>query len=158
MPSKTHGHSCGRKLTRAYKAWSNMNRRCRDDERSRDRGSVGIGVCERWRGPDGFAHFLEDMGEPGDGLVLDRRDVSKGYDPGNCRWATKKEQLRKTRSSRMITHKGRTMCLSAWAEEIGITKTGMWKRFSNGWTIERALETPVQVQQEGDAPWRSHRN
>jgi hypothetical protein len=56
-------------------------------------GDRGITVCERWRGPDGFANFMADMGTRPPGLTLDRRDADLGYEPSNCRWATAKEQM-----------------------------------------------------------------
>lgn len=52
--------------------------------------SKGITVCSRW--DSSFKDFLLDMGERPAGCTIDRIDGNKGYEPGNCRWATAKQQ------------------------------------------------------------------
>jgi predicted HicB family RNase H-like nuclease len=52
-------------------------------------GAKGVTVCERWHD---FRNFLYDMGERPAGKSIDRIDGSRGYEPGNCRWATRSQQ------------------------------------------------------------------
>jgi len=87
-----------------YKAWYDMNRRCydltcRDYERY---GGRGITVCEQWRvgflGVLGFLAFLSHIGErPSPKHSVDRINNERGYEPGNVRWATAKEQANNRR-------------------------------------------------------------
>jgi hypothetical protein len=81
-------------------SWYDMIQRCTNPkvEYYPDYGGRGIRVCERWLS---FDAFLADMGIRPDGLTLDRIDTNGDYEPGNCRWATRKEQSRNTRATRL---------------------------------------------------------
>ncbi|WP_439606849.1 hypothetical protein [Hydrogenophaga sp.] len=83
----THG---GRR-TPLYEVWTQMIQRCENPNNKRfaDWGGRGIKVCERWHD---FAAFRSDMGDPPRGHSIDRRNNDGHYEPGNCRWATPKQQ------------------------------------------------------------------
>lgn len=103
-----------------------------------DYGLRGITVCERWRK---FETFLADMGECPDGLSIERIDNDGHYEPGNCRWATRQEQLDNRRNSHFLTHDGRTMTVGAWAREKGFRSAMLLKRLARGWSVEETLNT-----------------
>ena len=89
----------GLSKTVEYKTWRAMLRRCYNKkcEAYRYYGERGIMVCEEWWS---FDTFLLDMGKrPAVGLSLDRINNNGNYEPGNCRWATSKEQANNKRNS-----------------------------------------------------------
>ena len=93
-PCEKHGHAVPGNQSAEYRAWANMKYRCFNPASKdyMDYGGRSIGVCLRWR--DSFLAFYTDMGpRPSPSHSLDRYPNNDGnYEPGNCRWATRKEQ------------------------------------------------------------------
>jgi hypothetical protein len=135
----THGGTGSLTHTR----WLVMRRRCSDANSVgyENYGGRGIRVCERW---SDFSAFLADMGECPPGMTIDRVDPNGNYDPGNCRWATKLTQARNTRANRVLEFNGQTKCLEEWAEQYGMNSRSLMSRLRLGWSVEKALTTPIR--------------
>ncbi len=128
--------------TRTYRIWNGMKARCRnkDSKKAHLYAGKGIKVCDRWLS---FENFLADMGEAPDGMSIERRNGNGNYEPGNCMWATLKDQANNTTRNRLVTHVGRTQTVAQWAAEIGVDPNTLLYRLRRGWTIEQAL-SPTQ--------------
>lgn len=137
-----HSHASNGKRTKTHNSWHMMIQRCTNPNynRYKDYGGRGIAICEEWLE---FSNFLKDMGKRPPGYTLERRGNERGYCPENCYWATRKQQQRNTRRNHLIIHERKTQCVSAWAEETGISKNTILWRLNHGWSTERALTTPV---------------
>ena len=79
--------------TPTYRSWDGMKQRCLNPKATgySRYGGAGVTVCDAWLT---FGNFLADMGERPEGTTLDRIDPTRGYEPGNCRWATRSVQNR----------------------------------------------------------------
>ena len=138
--NRTHGKS----VTREYRIWTGMHRRCHkpDDPAYKYYGGRGICVDPRW---ESFETFLTDVGlSPSPKHGIDRYPDNDGnYEPRNVRWATQAEQNGNTRSNRRLTYAGRTQTLAAWARETGVKGSTIRTRLGLGWSVEKTLTTPV---------------
>lgn len=117
--------------TRTYSSWMSakdrtLNKTSKDYWRY---GGAGITFSPKWMS---FESFLADMGERPPGTTLDRIDGAKGYEPGNCRWATPAEQSRNRKDFTIIKSPRGVMPLIDYAKLIGITPRAAHMRLRRG--------------------------
>ena len=108
----------GKTHTRIYRIWGAMKARC--NRKTSDHyayyGGIGISVCDEWE--KDFKSFYEWSMANGydEHLTIDRKDVSKGYSPDNCRWITLEDQARNKRNTVRITINGETKTVHEWSK------------------------------------------
>lgn len=142
----THGHTKGDGRTAEYAAWSDAKSRCYNSNvrNYSEYGGRGIEMCEEWR--NSFEAFYAYMGDrPSLIHSLDRIDANGNYEPGNCRWATDKEQCRNTRFNRVLEVDGQRMTLIEASERYGIKRATIWQRLNSGWSVDDAVKRPIRI-------------
>jgi hypothetical protein len=129
-----------------YRIWSLIKDRCLNSKTKAFRyyGGRGITVCDRWK--DSFENFIEDMGpRPSPKHSIDRTNNDGNYEPGNCRWATRVQQMNNKRSNVNITFNGVTKTAAQWSREVSVRSATLRARiFKYGWSAERALTEAVK--------------
>lgn len=114
-----------------YGVWQSMRRRCLTPtyRQWKDYGGRGISICPEW---ESFERFVEDMGERPAGTSLDRIDNNGNYQPDNCRWATRQEQQRNLRNTRIVSIDGKTYKAIELAELTGLKPDTIVERAAAG--------------------------
>ena len=144
-----HDHAVNGSQNKEYEAWASMVKRCTNPNNRYYHlyGGRGIVVCNRWRQ---FINFLFDMGiAPNKHDSLERIDNNGPYNKTNCCWTTSRKQARNTRKNRLLTHNGRTQCLSAWSEETGVHRATIVSRIARGWSTKKALMSLIGDRKDG---------
>ncbi len=134
------------KIRPEYYSWCAMRRRCYDKKSPdyKNWGERGIKVCERWN--NSFLDFLADMGtKPSSKHNLDRFPNNDGdYEPGNARWATKREQGANTRKTRMIEYNGVSLSLSDWARNFNVTPAFLFRKLKSSLSTQDAFSKCIK--------------
>ena len=133
--------------TRLFSIWASMKKRCYNPKHNHyDRyGGRGIAMCEDWQ--NNFLSFYNWALTNGynDNLTIDRIDNNGNYCPENCKWNTKKDQVRNRSCTRLLTYNGKTQSIAQWADEIGIKYSTLSTRLRrNQWNVEKALKTQIK--------------
>lgn len=150
-----HGGAVIGKHHPVYDIWRSMTQRCLNPKTPSFHryGGRGIVCCEQWR--HSFETFSKDVLEcagerPSMSHTLDRWPLRNGnYEPGNVRWATKKEQARNTAQNKVFTVRGVTGCISELSEHFKIRSRAVIGRLNLGWNPESAFTEPVELFRKG---------
>lgn len=121
-----------------------MIQRCTNqgDAKFKDYGARGISVCARWMD---FTSFRDDMMPSWkEGLQIDRINNDGNYEPGNCKWSTRAEQLRNTRANVNIEVNGIRKCAMDWGKDLGGNPRLVYNRIKKGWTEQDAVTVPLR--------------
>jgi len=134
----THG---GRK-TKLYKHWCHMKKRCYYPkyEYYNRYGARGITVCVEWK--NDFATFREWAINSGyiEGLEIDRINTDGNYEPSNCRWINRTQQVRNRTNTLYFEIDGINKPFSEWCEIHGVNYKIAHQRHKKGWSIEKIFE------------------
>ncbi len=127
--------SHGQHGSRLYHCWRNMLDRCenKNNKEYSNYGLRNISVCPEWHDFRNFYDWAMANGYQ-DELTIERLDVNSGYSPGNCTWATMYVQARNRRNNRKLTFDGKTMIITDWAKELGVSEATLRKRLKRGRT------------------------
>ena len=140
--SRQHEYSRAN-MTRERKSWENMLARCYEKSHASyaNYGAIGITVSDEWR--TSFEAFARAMGPRPVDATIDRIDGALGYEPGNCRWATRIEQANNRRTNRMICIGEQTKTVAEWARCRGVEPHVIHSRLYQGWTDHDAVMLPI---------------
>lgn len=117
--------------------------------------AVPVTVHHDWHTPENLGigaarmtqYVLDSIGpRPSTRHQIDRKDNSKGYEPGNLRWATPSQNCRNRSNNRELTHGGKTQCTIAWAEELGLGASTISHRLQAGDPDWLALAPKIDYQ------------
>ena len=135
----------GKYRTEEYKVWSGMKQRCYNNQSESYPyyGGRGINICDKWL--NSFENFIKDMGKrPGKNYSIERIDNNGNYEPGNCRWATIKEQGNNKRNNINIEYKGKIKTIGEWADEFGFNRDTLLQRFKKNNNFEEIIKTKTK--------------
>ena len=114
-----------------YFVWRSIKDRCFNPNTKafKNYGVRGISICEKWK--NSFEAFYKYMGsQPFKGSSIDRIDNNGNYEPGNVRWATRKQQMANTRKQK------HGVCVKQWSQQNNLDRFHVAKMLEAGKSLE----------------------
>lgn len=131
-----------------YDTWCGMKTRCYNPNYREYHlyGGRGITICPEWK--ESYVQFLRDVGRrPSPEHTLDRINRNGNYEPGNCHWASKREQSLNRSNTFLIAAFDETQCATDWSRDprCNVSLAQLRLRIKNGMPPEEAITKPSQM-------------
>lgn len=136
--NSTHNSS----KTRIYNEWSHMKKRCywKNYKGRKYYADKGIEVCDEWKNSfETFKNWALNNGYSDD-LTLDRIDINKNYEPGNCRWTNKFVQSNNRSINRIVEYHGEKGVYEGMCRKLNVNQTTIRSRMKKGYSFEDAVD------------------
>ena len=137
LKNTTHGDS----NSKLFSIWCGMKKRCYNKkyEHYNVYGGKGIKVCDEW--VNDYICFKTWSLKNGyiEGLEIDRIENDKDYCPENCRWETRKNQMRNRTNTLFLEINGEKKSFAEWCEIYNIKYKLAHARFKKGYSIENVF-------------------
>ena len=124
-----------------YDTWNRMMHRCYDKNHHKFSryGARGVKLCEEWKNNYNEFYKWAINSNFQLGLSIDRINNNGDYEPSNCRWATRKQQMRNTSRNRYITYRGETHSLAEWCEMLDVKYGTALSRLHRGKPLDQVF-------------------
>ncbi len=132
--------------TSEYSTWCSLKSRCHNkNHKAYPRyGGRGITICGRWQ--ESFLAFYADMGpKPFPKAQIDRINNDGNYEPNNCRWVTRKENLRHISTTKLSMGKAEEIRKKYRVGNITQTELGIAYGVVHG-TIGRIINNKLWIE------------
>lgn len=124
-----------------YDTWNRMMHRCYDIKHHKypRYGARGIVLCDEWKN-DYYSFYNWSINNGFKlGLSIDRINNEGNYEPSNCRWATRKQQMNNTSRNRYLTYNNQTHTMAEWSDILNINYGTISSRLHRGKPISEVL-------------------
>lgn len=136
ISNSTHGLGA----SPVYGVWRNMLNRCRNpnDKRWHCYGGKGVIVCPEWKDFTTFHNWAMSSGFK-EGLTLERKKVGGNYEPSNCTWIPRKEQIHNRTNTVKVLFNGQVIPIIKACRELNLNYSAVMARIYRGKTPEEAI-------------------